>query len=61
MRVSLQDGLRRGIRLLQVDAPISQFFERNRHTRDGAADERAGPHDAEIAVQEFDFGLSGPR
>jgi hypothetical protein len=56
-----QDGLGRRIGLLQVDAPVSQFLKRNGRAGHRAADESAGPYDAKIAVQVFDFGLSWPR
>jgi hypothetical protein len=59
--VPLQNGLRRRIGFLEIHAPVSQFLKRNSRPGDGAADERTGPHDAEIAVQVFDFGLSGTR
>ena len=57
----LQHGLGRGIGLLQVDAPVFQLLERDRHAGHGAAHEGAGPHDAEIAVEIFDLGLAGHR
>ena len=54
----LQHRLRRGIGLLQVDAPVFELLERDRHAGDRAAHEGAGPHDAEIAVEIFDLGLA---
>ena len=61
VRVPLQHRLGRGIGLLQVDAPIAQLLERNRHAGHRAAHERTRPHDAEIAVEIFDIGLAGHR
>ena len=57
--MALQHCLRRGVRLLQIDAPVAQFFQRNFSTGDGAADERAGANDTKIAVEIFDLGLAG--
>jgi len=57
--MALQDRFRRSVGLLQIDAPIFQFFQRNRGTRDGAADECARAHHAKFAVEVFDFGLTG--
>jgi hypothetical protein len=59
--VPLQYGLRRDVSFLQVDAPISEFFERNRQAGDRATHESAGSYDAEIAVEIFDLGLAGHR
>src|SRR5262249_11693309 len=59
--VPLHHSLGRRIRLLQVDAPVSQFLKRDSRAGYGAADESAGPYDAKIAVQVFDFGLSRTR
>ena len=55
---------RRGrIGLLAIDAPVTQFIERDRASRYGAADKRARTQDAKIAVEKFDFrfpGFGGP-
>jgi hypothetical protein len=59
--VPLQNGLGGRIGFLQIDAPVSQFLKRNGRPGHGAANERTGPYDAEIAVQVFDFSLSGTR
>ena len=58
---ALQHHFRAAIRLLEVDAPVPQFLERNHRPGDCATDESARPHDAEIAIQVFDFRLSGTR
>src|SRR5882757_4381387 len=54
----LQHDLGRGVGLLQIDAPVFQFFERDRHAGDRATHEGAGPGDAEIAIEVFDLGLA---
>src|SRR5277367_5293770 len=59
--LALQHRLRRRIGLLKIDAPVAQFLERNRRAGHGAAHEGAWPHDTEIAVEIFDFGLAGHR
>jgi hypothetical protein len=59
--VPLQNGLGGRIGFLQIDAPVSQFLKGNGRPGHGAANERTGPYDAEIAVQVFDFSLSGTR
>ena len=53
--MALQHGLGARVGLLQVDAPVFQFLQRDRHAGHGAAHERARPHDAEIAVEELDL------
>src|SRR5262245_20638022 len=55
--VALEDRIGAYIGLLQVDAPVFQLFQRDRDPGDGAAHERARPHDAEIAVEEPDLGF----
>src|SRR5262249_13093005 len=56
---SLQDRFQRGVRFLQIDAPIAKFFQRNRYAGHGAAHERARPYHTEVAVEIFDLGLAG--
>jgi hypothetical protein len=55
---AFEDGLRTGIGLLALHAPVLQLFERNGYARDGATHKRAWPQHAKITVQIFDFGLS---
>jgi len=57
--VPLQHRLGRGVCFLQIDAPIPKLLKRNSSTGHGTAHERAGAHDAEIAIQVFDLGLAG--
>jgi hypothetical protein len=57
--MSLQHCLRRGVGFLQIDAPISEFLERNSSACHRTAHERPGTHDPEITVQIFDLGLTG--
>ena len=49
--VSLQHGFRRRIGLLQLDAPVFEFLQRNRHAGHCASHERARTNDAKIAVE----------
>src|SRR5262249_33348117 len=56
-----QHGLRAGIRLLALDAPVLEFLERNRRPGDSTAHERARPDHPEIAVKITDFCLAGGR
>ena len=57
----LENSFGRRIGFLQINAPVSQFLKRNGGTCDGTTDIGARPHDAKIAVQVFDFGLSRTR
>ena len=57
----LHHRLGRGIGLLELDAPVFQLLERDRHAGHGAAHEGARPHDAEIPVEKLDLGLSRHR
>ena len=54
----LQDGFRRRIGFLQIDAPVFQLIERNVFAGHGAAHIGAGLDNAKIAVQIFDFGFA---
>src|SRR5579863_7271511 len=56
--VALHHRFGRHVGLLQVDAPVTQFLERDFSARHGTADERAGANDAKIAVEIFDLGLA---
>src|SRR5258708_28748831 len=50
-KVPLQHGARDGVGLLQVDAPIFQFVERDARIGHGAADIGSRRDHAEIAIQ----------
>ena len=56
----LQHRLRRSVRFLQVNAPVSELLERDCHAGHRAPHEGARPHDTEIAIEIFDLGLAGP-
>jgi hypothetical protein len=56
---TLQHRLRTRIGLLQLNAPIFQFLQRNRYAGHRATYEGSRPHNAEIAVEIFDFCLPG--
>ena len=56
--IALQNSLRRGIGLLQFDAPVLEFLERDGDARHGAADESPRLHHAEIAVEVFHLGFA---
>ncbi len=58
-RMPLQHRLGRRIGFLQLDAPIPQLLERDRHPCHRAAHKGARPHDAKIAIEIFDVGLAG--
>ena len=57
----LQHRLRRGIGLLQIDAPVFELLERDRHAGHRAAHKGAGAHHAEIAIEVFHLGLAAHR
>src|SRR5262249_12493750 len=59
--MALQHRLGTRIGLLQVDAPVLELLERDRHAGDGAAHERARPDHAKVAVEELDLGFAGHR
>src|SRR4051812_23035965 len=48
-----QHRLWRRIGFLQLDTPVFQLFERDRHIGHRAAHKRARPHDAEVPVEIF--------
>ena len=48
---ALEDGLGAGVGLLKVDAPIAQFFERDKRAGHGATDVRPGAQDANVAIE----------
>ena len=54
----LQDRIGIDVGLLQIDAPVFQFLERDRQAGHCAAHERARPHDAKVAVEILDLGLA---
>jgi hypothetical protein len=54
---ALQDRLRIGVGLLQFNAPVFEFLERDRCAGNGAAHEGSRANDTEIAIQVFDFRL----
>src|SRR5262249_50716289 len=54
---ALQHGVRARIRLLQLDTPILQLFERNRHAGHRAPHIGTRPNDPEIAVEILDLRL----
>src|SRR5262249_2714043 len=58
LEMSLQHGFRIDVGLLQVDAPIFQLFERDRQASYRAAHEGTRPHDAKVAVEILDLGLT---
>ena len=57
----LQDGLRRGIGFLQINAPVFELLKRDRNAGDHTAHERAGAHDAEIAIKVLHLCLAAHR
>src|SRR6185295_8420041 len=56
--LTLQDRLRRRIGLLQIDAPVLEFLERDRDTGHRTTDKGTRPHDTEIAVEILYFRLT---
>jgi len=56
--VALDHRLGRGVGLLQVDAPIFEFLDRDGLAGDRAAHKGAGLDHAEVAVEEFDHGFA---
>ena len=54
----LQHGFRIDVGLLQVNASIFQLFERDRQAGHRATHEGTRPHDAKVAVEIFDLGLT---
>jgi hypothetical protein len=56
---TLQHRLRIRIGLLQLNAPIFQFLQRNRYAGHRATYKGSRPHNAEIAVEIFNFCLPG--
>jgi hypothetical protein len=58
---ALQDRLRRCIGFLQIDAPVFELFERDRHSGYRTAYKCTGPNDPEIAVEVLYFRLTTHR
>ncbi len=56
--MALERCLRRGIRFLQLDAPLAQVLQGNLLARHGTADVVAGRQDLEFAVQVPDARLT---
>src|SRR5262249_60174493 len=54
---TLQGRLGRRIGFLQIDAPVFELFERDRHAGYRTADKCTGPNDSEIAVERLYYRL----